>query len=261
MTPTETTTYWTARAEACFAAAAELKQQRGPAARRVREAYSHAAGAWRRAAERAESDDPISRDMVDGHAQDGAKREARAHQLRHEFDGTPIPPEATAYPEPADDEPMPTRVRRMQSAEVRSDWRNTLDHVRAGGEVVVELYRKPVARIIGADVDPADIEPRELDIDPATITLREGDAREQYDEDDGLVWCRMSIGDTPDGTPVIVLEERLTERGERDPDAPLHVVAVWAFDLLSVARYQRDMRITDGWSLPSGSLIVRDSTA
>lgn len=265
MTPNETTiAYWTERAEECFAAAAEIKRQRGAAARRVRVAYSHAGGAWDRAARRAASDDPISRDMVPGHARDGAEREARAHRLRSEWDGTPIPPAATAYPAPAEDEPAEDEQpapRRMQSAEVRAGWRDTIDHVRAGGEIVVELYRKPVARIIPPYQDPSEIQPRELDIDPATITLREGDAREQYDEDGGVVWCRMSIGHTPDRTPVIVLEERLTEHGERDEDAPLHVVAVWAYDLLTVARYQRDMRITDGWSLPSGSLIVRDSTA
>lgn len=153
---------------------------------------------------------------------------------------------------------------RMKSREVRDNMRDVLDYVRSGGTVTVEHYNRPVARIIPIEensLDPAEIEPRELDVDPATITLRERDAREQYDEIADVVWCRMSIGHTPDRMPVIVLEERLTEHGERDVSAPLAVQAVWGYDLLSVARYQRDMRITDGWSLPSGSLTVRDSTA
>ena len=73
------------------------------AARKVAQSYSVAASNWRKAAERANSDDPISRDMAEGNAQDGAHFEAHAHQLRHELDGTPIPAEAAAYPTPAED--------------------------------------------------------------------------------------------------------------------------------------------------------------
>jgi antitoxin (DNA-binding transcriptional repressor) of toxin-antitoxin stability system len=39
-------------------------------------------------------------------------------------------------------------VKRMKSAEVRQQWRDVLDHVRAGGTVVIEHYNKTVARIV-----------------------------------------------------------------------------------------------------------------
>ena len=105
MTTSESTIqYWTERAEQCLAAATKMKRTRSAAARKVAQAYSVAASNWRKAAERANSDDPISRDMADGNAKDGAHFEARAHQLRHELDGTPIPAEAAAYPAPAENE-------------------------------------------------------------------------------------------------------------------------------------------------------------
>lgn len=104
MTTSESTIqYWTERAEQCLAAATEMKRTRSAAARKVAQSYSVAASNWRKAAERANSDDPISRDMAEGNAQDGAHFEAHAHQLRHELDGTPIPAEAAAYPTPAED--------------------------------------------------------------------------------------------------------------------------------------------------------------
>ena len=39
-------------------------------------------------------------------------------------------------------------VRRMKSREVRDNWRDALDFVRAGGEIVVLHYNRPVARIV-----------------------------------------------------------------------------------------------------------------
>lgn len=39
-------------------------------------------------------------------------------------------------------------AKRMKSREIRDNWRDVLDHVRAGNEVVVEHYNKPIARII-----------------------------------------------------------------------------------------------------------------
>lgn len=39
-------------------------------------------------------------------------------------------------------------TKRMKSNQVRTYWRDTLDHVRAGNEIVVEHYTKPVARIV-----------------------------------------------------------------------------------------------------------------
>ncbi|HEY9370203.1 hypothetical protein [Streptomyces sp.] len=38
--------------------------------------------------------------------------------------------------------------KRMKSREVRDNWRDVLDHVRAGNEVVIEHYTKPIARIV-----------------------------------------------------------------------------------------------------------------
>lgn len=38
-------------------------------------------------------------------------------------------------------------TKRMKSREVRDNWRETLRHVEAGGEVVIEHYNRPVARI------------------------------------------------------------------------------------------------------------------
>lgn len=37
--------------------------------------------------------------------------------------------------------------RRMKSNEVRAHWRDAIDFVRTGGEIVVEHYNRPVARI------------------------------------------------------------------------------------------------------------------
>lgn len=39
-------------------------------------------------------------------------------------------------------------AKRMKSREIRDNWRDVLDHVRAGNEVVVEHYNKPIARIV-----------------------------------------------------------------------------------------------------------------
>lgn len=35
----------------------------------------------------------------------------------------------------------------MKSDQVRTNWRDVLDHVRSGGTVIVEHYNRPVARI------------------------------------------------------------------------------------------------------------------
>ena len=37
---------------------------------------------------------------------------------------------------------------RMKSREIRDNWRDVIDYVRAGNEVVVEHYNKAVARIV-----------------------------------------------------------------------------------------------------------------
>lgn len=96
--------YWTERYEQCFALADEIERAHRykTGVRKVAGAYRLAASNWRKAAFRAVSDDPTSRDMVEGNARDGATFEAIAHQKRHDFDGTPIPPAPAAYP-PADE--------------------------------------------------------------------------------------------------------------------------------------------------------------
>lgn len=100
-------------------------------------------------------------------------------------------------------------------------------------------------------------EPREIDIDPATITPIDG--REEHDPILDIVWSRMTVGTAPDGTAVVVLEERLTEHGERDACAPLAVQAVWAYDSLEDARRDRDEQITSGL-LPRDLEHIRDVT-
>lgn len=39
-------------------------------------------------------------------------------------------------------------TKRMKSREVRDNWRETLRHVEDGGEVVIEHYNRPIARIV-----------------------------------------------------------------------------------------------------------------
>lgn len=43
---------------------------------------------------------------------------------------------------------MSETPKHMKSAAIRADWKNVLDAVQNGEEVVVELYNRPVARII-----------------------------------------------------------------------------------------------------------------
>lgn len=38
--------------------------------------------------------------------------------------------------------------RRMKSRDIRDNWRDVLDYVRAGNEVIIEHYTKPIARIV-----------------------------------------------------------------------------------------------------------------
>ncbi|GAA4226142.1 hypothetical protein GCM10022254_10190 [Actinomadura meridiana] len=292
--------HWTERAEQCLATAAKIERahRRDPHARKTAKTYRLAATNWRKAAERTTSDDPISRDMADDNARDGARFETLAHQQRHDLDGTPIPSAPTAYPQ-TQDEP----AEHMKSADVRKNMRDVLDRVRSGGEVVIENYTKPIARIVPEDdavvvlrtpsatqaerlrrlvadhgalgiplpnnttpwrvvdeegqpvnphaipsvqvrLSPApanEIEPRELDIDPTTITLLDG--REEWDPILDIVWSRLTVGTAPDGTPVVVLEDRISEHGERDENAPLAVDVVWAYDSIEDARRDRDEQI------------------
>lgn len=39
-------------------------------------------------------------------------------------------------------------MKRMKSDEVRKNWADVLQHVRTGGEVIVEHYNRPIARIV-----------------------------------------------------------------------------------------------------------------
>ena len=43
---------------------------------------------------------------------------------------------------------MSETPKRMKSAAIRADWKNVLDAVQNGEEIVVEQYNRPVARII-----------------------------------------------------------------------------------------------------------------
>lgn len=39
-------------------------------------------------------------------------------------------------------------TKRMKSREVRDNWREALRHVEDGGEIVIEHYNRPIARIV-----------------------------------------------------------------------------------------------------------------
>lgn len=56
---------------------------------------------------------------------------------------------------------MSETPKRMKSAAIRADWKNVLDAVQNGEEIVVELYNRPVARIISYQEDtmPNEVEP------------------------------------------------------------------------------------------------------
>lgn len=56
-------------------------------------------------------------------------------------------------------------TKRMKSREVRDNWRETLRHVEDGGEVVIEHYNRPIARIVP--------------IEEPTMTFTSADLRDQ----------------------------------------------------------------------------------
>lgn len=97
--------------------------------------------------------------------------------------------------------------------------------------------------------EPVLAEPREIDIDPATITRL--DAREEINPVTGTVRQRMTVGTAPDGTPVLLTEASPPTgypTGEGWPvlaDRPLH--RVWAYNSLAAARRDRDEQITRGY--------------
>lgn len=140
-------------------------------------------------------------------------------------------------------------TKRMKAAEVRAGWRDVLDHVRAGGEVIVEHYNRPVARIVPFEEPAEDLpEPREIDVDPATIVRM--DDREERDPATGTVRQRMTVGTAPDGTPVLLVEAPAPTdypTGDGWPklaERPRH--KVWAFNSLAAAREWRDNEIPRG---------------
>lgn len=77
-------------------------------------------------------------------------------------------------------------TKHMKSREVRDNWRDVLDLVRAGNEIVVEHYNKPVARIVPME---ASMDTQTL-VDEVTTTL--GDSADDFDVD-AIV---EEIGDT-----------------------------------------------------------------
>lgn len=86
-------------------------------------------------------------------------------------------------------------VKRMNSREIRDHWRDVLDHVRAGNEVVVMHYHKPIARIV----------PEETTM--AAIITREAI----------LAWLGDGHGLTDEGVSELV--ERAAEIGDRWPNS------------------------------------------
>uniref|UniRef100_UPI003F49A348 hypothetical protein n=1 Tax=Actinomadura sp. CA-154981 TaxID=3240037 RepID=UPI003F49A348 len=94
--------------------------------------------------------------------------------------------------------------------------------------------------------------PREIDIDPATITRL--DAREEWDPATGRVWQRMTVGTAPDGTPVLLSEAPAPTgcpTGEGWPklsERPGHTV--WAYGSIEAARKDRDEQMTRGYRTP-----------
>jgi antitoxin (DNA-binding transcriptional repressor) of toxin-antitoxin stability system len=94
-------------------------------------------------------------------------------------------------------------TKHMKSREVRDNWRDVLDLVRAGNEVVVEHYNKPVARIVPME-EPA----------MTRITAPTRDAV--------LAWLGEGHGLTDDGISALMAET--VEIGKRFPlQEPVHV--------------------------------------
>ncbi|MGC4959765.1 hypothetical protein ACLQ2P_41765 [Actinomadura citrea] len=94
--------------------------------------------------------------------------------------------------------------------------------------------------------------PREIDVDPATITRL--DAREEWDPTTGRVRQRMTVGTAPDGTPVLLSEAPAPAgypAGEGWPTlAERPRYTVWAYDSIEAARKDRDEQITRGYRTP-----------
>lgn len=43
---------------------------------------------------------------------------------------------------------MSETPRHIKSSDIRKDWKNVLDAVQNGEEIVVELYNRPVAKLV-----------------------------------------------------------------------------------------------------------------
>lgn len=89
-------------------------------------------------------------------------------------------------------------------------------------------------------------EPREVDVDPAAISRLDG--REEWDRL-GMIQ-RMTVGTTPDGTPVV-----LTETPK--PTSTEMLTKVWAYTSIESARADRDYQITRGYG-PRDDADIRD---
>jgi antitoxin (DNA-binding transcriptional repressor) of toxin-antitoxin stability system len=70
----------------------------------------------------------------------------------------------------------------MKSEAVRVGWRDVLDDVIAGTDILVERYNKPVAAVIGHDVYVA----LQEEIEDLRLGLRAQAALDEYDRDPSL---------------------------------------------------------------------------
>lgn len=62
-------------------------------------------------------------------------------------------------------------TRRMKSAEVRAQWRDVLDLVRSGEEIVIEHYNKTIARIVPEKAETVNSQERQALADQIATTL------------------------------------------------------------------------------------------
>lgn len=235
--------YWTERAERCFTVADEIEHahRRDRTAAKTVKIYRLAASNWRKAAQRADSDDPISRDMVGGNAKDGAHFEALADRQRQELDGTPIPPEPTAYPSPTDgaQQAEQSTPKPKRSAQVGSPDRRTIEQARAklgdlviaamhGEETTITRHGRPAARIVPMGPPPS----REEFMNGLARELEELRTRMVIDEDQGP---RLVVPVGEDGWALVTMDPYGQVSIQEASDETGHMVGGFlAYDLRTV---------------------------
>lgn len=144
----ETIDYWLSRYEWCLGVAKDIegpnKFQAPTSVRGIIKDYRTAASRWRRAATYAVSDDPISRDMAMGEAEEAAKLQGRAEAKLSEHDGddtTPSPPNVLPIPEHLGPAAISVGIE-----EARKNLGPLVSRVQYGeSKVVVTRNGKPVA--------------------------------------------------------------------------------------------------------------------